>query len=208
MAAALRVNIPNIISVSRILMLFVIVGLLYVPLHGAATVAFVLFIIGAATDWLDGYIARKYDIVSNFGKIIDALTDKIYVVGLFVSLLALNFLPKGSIFLILLIIGREFIVTGLRLVAASKGIILAAERMGKVKTVNQIITIGLFLFGNAMVKDFPEWVLEWMKPLGWVLGSICFFVTTYLTVSSGVSYVLKYWDLFVDSKGISDNKEN
>lgn len=124
MAAALRVNIPNIISVSRILMLFVIVGLLYVPLHGAATVAFVLFIIGAATDWLDGYIARKYDIVSNFGKIIDALTDKIYVVGLFVSLLALNFLPKGSIFLILLIIGREFIVTGLRLVAASKGIIL------------------------------------------------------------------------------------
>lgn len=196
----LALNIPNIISLSRIPVLFVIVGLLYLPIRGAATGTLILFIIGAATDWLDGYIARRYNSVSNFGKMIDALTDKIYVIGLFVALLALGLLPMGSLFLILLIIGREFIVTGLRLVAASKGMVLAAERTGKVKTVSQIVTIGAFLFGNAMLIDFPSSLHPWMKPVGSAIGLTFFLIATYLTVSSGVRYMVKYWDVFTNEE--------
>ncbi len=196
----LALNAPNIISLSRIPVLFVIVGLLYIPIRGSATGALILFVIGAATDWLDGYIARRYNSVSNFGKMIDALTDKIYVIGLFVGLLALGLLPKWSLFLILLIIGREFVVTGLRLVAASKGMVLAAERTGKVKTFSQMVTIGAYLFGNVMLVDFPASVHYWMRPVGWSIGCGFFLIATYLTVRSGVSYVVKYWDVFTSEE--------
>lgn len=192
----LALNVPNIISLSRIPVLFVIVGLLYIPIRGAATGALILFILGAATDWLDGYIARRYNSVSNFGKIIDALTDKIYVIGLFVALLASGLLPQWSVFLIILIIGREFIVTGLRLVAASKGMILAAERTGKIKTFSQIVTVGVYLFGNAMLVDFPASVQPWMRPVGWAIGCGFFLIATYFTIRSGVGYIVKYWDVF------------
>lgn len=197
----LALNIPNIISLSRIPALFVIVALLSISVKGTATGAFVLFVIGALTDWLDGYVARRYDIVSNFGKVIDALTDKIYVIGLFVTLLAFGFLPEWALFFILLIIGREFIVTGLRLVVASKGLVLAAEKMGKVKTLFQILTIGIFLFGNAMFMDFSEYVEPWMRFAITSIGFGFFFIASYLTVSSGVSYIIKYWDVFMEKEG-------
>ena len=191
-------NIPNIISLSRIPILFLVVGLLYLPIKGAATLAFLLFIIGAVSDLVDGYIARKYNIVSTLGKFIDALTDKIFVVGLFVTLLAFGFLPEGAIVLILLIIGREFLVTGLRLVAASKGIVLAAEKMGKIKTCSQVFTIGAYLFGNVIQSDFSQWLLPWMVPLIEAVGLVSFLLATYLTVSSGVGYIVKYWSLLTE----------
>lgn len=193
-------NIPNIISLSRIPVLFMIVGLLYLPIRGAATLALILFILGAATDWLDGFLARKYNIVSNFGKMIDALTDKIFIIGLFVTLLALNFLPEVSIFLILLIIGREFMVTGLRLVAASKGLVLAAERMGKIKTLTQIFTIGICLFNNMIIDDFPNFIQPWMESWNEVLEVSFLILATYLTVHSGINYIIKYWDIFTEEE--------
>lgn len=193
-------NIPNIISLSRIPVLFIIVTLLYLPNRGAATIALVLFIIGAITDWLDGYLARKYNIVSNFGKMIDALTDKIFVIGLFVALLARGFFPEGSVFLILLIIGREFIITGLRLIAASKGLVLAAEKRGKIKTFTQILTIGFFLLLNVLNKDFPQStnpdVINGIK----LTGIIFLFLATAITVYSGVTYLIKYWDIFTEEE--------
>lgn len=191
-------HIPNIISLSRIPVLFIIVVLLYIPIRGAATIALVLFIIGAMTDWLDGYLARKYDIVSDFGKMIDALTDKIFVIGLFVALLARGFFPEGSVFLILFIIGREFIITGLRLIAASKGLVLAAEKRGKIKTLTQILTIGVFLLFNVLSKDFPQEVnpaiLYWVE----MTGIILLFIATAITIYSGLVYLIKYWDIFTE----------
>lgn len=189
-------NIPNIISLTRIPVLFAIVGLLYLPTRGAATIAFALFILGAITDWLDGYLARKYNIVSNFGKMIDALTDKIFVIGLFVALLGLGFFPKGSVFLILLIIVREFIITGLRLIAASKGLVLAAEKRGKIKTLTQILTLGVFLFLNLLNKDFSLGIIPAIQ----ITGIILLFLATYLTVYSGISYLIKYWDIFTEEE--------
>jgi CDP-diacylglycerol--glycerol-3-phosphate 3-phosphatidyltransferase len=108
---------------------------------GASTMAFILFVIGAITDWADGYVARKQGLVSNFGKLMDALTDKVFMVGLFITMVVLGELPGlWSLFLLLLILSREFLITGLRLVAASSGIILAAEKSGKHKTVSQIVS--------------------------------------------------------------------
>ena len=189
-------NLPNLLTLSRIPILFGIVGLLYLPMTGASTAAFVLFIIGALTDWADGYFARKQGLVSNFGKLMDALTDKVFMVGLFVSLLAMGVLPAWTLPLLLLILSREFLITGLRLVAASSGIVLGAEKSGKHKTVSQIVAAILLLAAIAVRADFPKVfppvladVLHW--------GGLAFFVfATVLTVSSGTMYMTKYWSVF------------
>lgn len=189
------VNLPNILTLSRIPILFLIVGFLYAPFCGASTIAFILFVIGALTDWADGYVARKQGLVSNFGKLMDALTDKVFMVGLFITLLALGELKGWALPLLLLILSREFLITGLRLVAASSGVVLAAEKSGKHKTVSQIVAAILLLLSIAVRADFavlPLWVGD---SLYW--GGVGFFVVaTVLTVSSGTQYMVKYWDIF------------
>ena len=189
-------NLPNLLTLSRIPILFGVVGFLYLPFVGASSLAFVLFIIGALTDWADGYYARKQGLVSNFGKLMDALTDKVFMVGLFISLLVIGILPEWTLPLLLLILSREFLITGLRLVAASEGIVLAAERSGKHKTVSQMVAAILLLLAVAIRADFSELlppiigdILHW--------GGLGFFVlATLLTVSSGLQYMVKYWSIF------------
>lgn len=189
-------NLPNLLTLSRIPILFGVVGFLYLPFSGASSLAFVLFIIGALTDWADGYYARKQGLVSNFGKLMDALTDKVFMVGLFISLLVIGILPEWTLPLLLLILSREFLITGLRLVAASDGVVLAAEKSGKHKTVSQMVAAILLLSAVAVRADFSERlplivgdVLHW--------GGLGFFViATLLTVSSGLQYMVKYWSIF------------
>ena len=189
-------NLPNLLTLSRIPILFGVVGFLYLPFAGANSLAFVLFIIGALTDWADGYYARKQGLVSNFGKLMDALTDKVFMVGLFISLLVIGILPEWTLPLLLLILSREFLITGLRLVAASDGVVLAAEKSGKHKTVSQMVAAILLLSAVAVRADFPDQlplivgdVLHW--------GGLGFFViATLLTVSSGLQYMVKYWSIF------------
>ncbi len=189
-------NLPNLLTLSRIPILFGVVGFLYLPFLGASSLAFVLFIIGALTDWADGYYARKQGLVSNFGKLMDALTDKVFMVGLFISLLVIGILPEWTLPLLLLILSREFLITGLRLVAASDGVVLAAEKSGKHKTVSQMVAAILLLSAVAVRVDFSERlplivgdVLHW--------GGLSFFViATLLTVSSGAQYMVKYWSIF------------
>jgi CDP-diacylglycerol--glycerol-3-phosphate 3-phosphatidyltransferase len=199
------VNLPNLLTLSRIPILFGIVAFLYAPFHGASTVAFVLFVIGALTDWADGYYARKQGLVSNFGKLMDALTDKVFMVGLFISLLAAAVLPPWTLPLLLLILSREFLITGLRLVAASSGIVLGAEKSGKHKTVSQIVSAILLLLAIAVRKDFSELIPEVVGDvLHW--GGLAFFViATLLTVTSGTKYMVKYWSIFT---GENDGKSN
>jgi CDP-diacylglycerol--glycerol-3-phosphate 3-phosphatidyltransferase len=194
------VNPANLLTLSRIPILFGVVGFLYLPFTGASSLAFVLFLVGALTDWADGYYARKKGLVSNFGKLMDALTDKVFMVGLFISLLVIGVLPEWTLPLLLLILSREFLITGLRLVAASDGLVLAAEKSGKHKTVSQMVAAILLLLAVAVREDFPE-----RLPLiiGDVLhgGGLGFFViATLLTVSSGLQYMVKYWSIFTGSK--------
>ena len=189
-------NLPNLLTLSRIPILFGIVAFLYLPFPGASSLAFVLFVIGALTDWADGYVARKQGIVSNFGKLMDALTDKVFMVGLFISLLVAGILPDWTLPLLLLILTREFLITGLRLVAASSGVVLAAEKSGKHKTVSQIVAAILLLLAEAVHQDFGAWMPGWAGDALPGGGRVFFGIATLLTVSSGTQYMVKYWSVF------------
>ncbi len=194
-------NLPNIITLSRIPLMFVIVGLMYCDRLGAASAAFWLFIACAIGDWLDGYIARKRNLVSTFGKLMDALTDKIMVVGLVIALVDKQEIPVPFA---LITMCREFLITGMRMVAASKGVIVAADGGGKSKTVTQLIALG-FLLGAPMVSrdwahlapsiDLTRFV-EYVSKTGLVI----FIIGTFLAVWSGWRYVVQYKDVvFTDA---------
>jgi CDP-diacylglycerol--glycerol-3-phosphate 3-phosphatidyltransferase len=196
------VNLPNLLTLSRIPIIFGVVALLYMPITGASTAAFVLFVLGAITDWADGYYARKQGLVSNFGKLMDALTDKVFMVGLFITLVVMQKLPGEGmpqllfLFFLLLILSREFLITGLRLVAASSGIILAAEKSGKHKTVSQMVSAILLLLAIAIRNDFPNLFPEIFGDILHWSGVGFFVLATVLTVSSGTMYMIKYWSVF------------
>ncbi|MEZ5276225.1 MAG: CDP-diacylglycerol--glycerol-3-phosphate 3-phosphatidyltransferase [Opitutaceae bacterium] len=185
-------NLANLLTLSRIPLMFIIVALLYVDWLGAATVAFVLFVVAGVTDWLDGLVARRQGLVSTFGILMDALTDKVLMLGLMIALVDLD---KVSIFLVLLILGREFMITGMRLVAATKGVVVSAERAGKQKTVTQILSIGAFLLAGMVRVDLASWfsvdLSVMAQYLDW-LGLVLFLLATVFTLTSGYRYFRKY----------------
>jgi CDP-diacylglycerol--glycerol-3-phosphate 3-phosphatidyltransferase len=182
-------NLPNAITLSRIPLMFVIVGLMYCSWPGAATLAFLLFIGAALGDWYDGYIARKRGLVTNFGKLMDAMADKIMVLGVVIALV-----DKHEIHISLAVITlcREFLVTGMRMVAASKGVVVVADSGGKSKTVTQLIALGFFL-GAPMIKQDGSYLFHWdalgfVKGVG-IAGVAIFIVATVLSVWSGYRYI-------------------
>lgn len=188
-------NLANLLTLSRIPLMFIIVGLLYMNWPGAATLAFLLFVVAGVTDWLDGLVARKQGLVSTFGILMDALTDKVLMLGLMIALVDLD---KISIFLVLLILGREFMITGMRLVAATKGVVLSAERSGKLKTLTQILSIGAFLFADMVRTDTEAWLgmdLTDLAQLGDWVGMGLFLLATVFTLTSGYNYFRKYGKL-------------
>ena len=179
-------------------MMFLIVWLMREDFSGAASLAFVLFVIAGITDWLDGYLARKMNLISNFGALMDALTDKILMLGLMIALV-----QSGTvhIFLVLLILGREFMITGLRLVAATKGVVMSADSTGKQKTVTQIVAVSAFLLSSAFSSDlaggrvaFATEISEWLERF----GHGCFWLCVVMTLYSGFKYVMKYGNLVLD----------
>lgn len=195
-------HLPNILTLSRIPLLFAIVGLLCFDNVAADIAAFALFLVAAVSDWLDGYIARKVGAVSNFGKLMDALTDKIIMVGLFVALLGLKWhgsegvpetlLPQYCVFFVIIIICREFFITGLRLVAASNGVVLAAERAGKLKTALQMVAVSLLLLARAFASSGVDFgVADSVR----TAGLYAFFGAVALTIYSGVGYIIRNWKI-------------
>ena len=120
-------NLPNAITLSRIPMMFIIVGLMFCAWPGAATLAFALFIAAALGDWLDGHLARTRGLTSNFGKLMDAMADKIMVMGIVIALVEKREIP---LVLALVTLCREFLITGMRMVAATKGVVVAADGGG------------------------------------------------------------------------------
>jgi len=182
-------NLPNVITLSRIPLMFVIVGLMYCDFAGAATLAFVLFLAAALGDWLDGYLARTRQQVSSFGKLMDAMADKIMVLGIVIALV-----ERHEVWMVLALITlcREFLVTAMRMVAASKGVVVAADSGGKSKTLTQLVAIGFFLGAGVVAQDltrlvrgdvstFVHYVLQ--------IGLWLFVFSTVLSVWSGCRYV-------------------
>lgn len=186
-------NLPNLLTLLRIPLMFAIVGLMYCSWAGAATLAVLLFIGASVSDWLDGHLARTRNQTTSFGKLMDALTDKIFVLGIMVA-----FVGQGSIPIlwVLLILCREFLITGMRMVAATKGVVFAAERGGKQKTVMQLVAVGLILLLRMVESDVARIVrfplTDYTAQLNRV-GLAVFIFATFLTLWSGFNYFRKYW---------------
>ncbi len=174
-------NLANKITIIRILMIPVFLILLYVefPFHEFITAA--VFIAAASTDSLDGYIARKLNQVTNFGKFMDPLADKLLVTSALVVLVEMDRVPALAA---IIIISREFIITGFRVLAASEGLVLAASKWGKIKTVTQIIAIIALLINN-----FP------FRYIGVPADKIALYVSVITTLISGYDYISKNKEL-------------
>ena len=169
-------NLPNKLTILRVIMIpFFVAALLY---DGGANqnmryVAAALFIIASLTDMLDGKIARKYNLVTNFGKFMDPLADKLLVCSALICMIELRQLPA---WMVIIIISREFIISGFRLVASDNGVVIAASYWGKFKTTFQMIAVIL------MIVDLP--VLH-------ILTVACTWIALVLTVVSLVDYIAK-----------------
>ncbi len=197
-------NVPNFITAMRVILSFAVAILLCIPCKWLITLAFVLYVLSAVSDWVDGYIARKYNIVTNIGKFMDALCDKIMVIGLFLVLLGLDmfsgygdFWEITAIFCTFFASAREFFVSGIRMLAATKSIVLAAEKLGKYKAAFQMYAIGAIIFAKMMVVDFgvPECFLT---PLAFYTGLGALIISTILSLISGVGYGIRYSYLLKD----------
>ena len=198
-------KLPTLLTLSRVPLLFIIVGLLFIDLPGISSLVFCLFVFAGLTDWFDGYLARKLNQVSNLGKLMDALADKIILLGMFIALLVFELLPTWALALVLLIVVRELLITGMRMVAASSGIILAAELSGKHKTVFQIISIAVLLFSLVIQKDLSNWFDYDLSPIAKTcndVGILLFIFASALTIYSGAVYLVKYGSIFTGD----DNK--
>ena len=200
-------NLPNLLTLSRVPFLFFIAALLYWRFPFSYSLALVVFIMAGLTDWLDGKIARDRGMISVFGQLMDALTDKILTVGLFITFLAVGLLPDWMMIMVLFILSREFLITGLRMVAAAKNRVLPAERAGKIKTVFQIVSIGALISAGAGEFDWlplTDYDLDWFVSACYFLGLSLFTVATVMTVYSGSYYMIKYGDLYFGTSSTPD----
>ncbi len=169
-------NLPNKITMARIIMIpFFIVSLLVdFPYH--EPIAVLLFVIASASDAVDGHLARSRNLITDFGKFMDPLADKLLVSSALICLVELQMIPS---WVVIVIIAREFAITGLRTLAASDGIVIAASKWGKAKTISQMIAIVALLLVNWPVMAFPFLL---------TFGNIMVYVALILTLISGIDY--------------------
>lgn len=170
-------NLPNKLTLLRVIMIpFFVVILLLEPFGYISNyVALAIFCVASATDWLDGYLARRDNLVTNFGKFMDPLADKLLVSAAMICLIGRSILPD---WVVVIIISREFIISGFRLIASDNGVVIAASYWGKFKTVSQMIMIILLL-------------LDLDNPVFNVLELVFIVLATVLTVVSLIDYIMK-----------------
>jgi CDP-diacylglycerol---glycerol-3-phosphate 3-phosphatidyltransferase len=182
------VNLANRLTLSRILLTFVLMGLLYIENFWAKLGALLIFVAACATDYLDGWIARTRGQATDFGKIIDPIADKVLVLGVFLSFVELKLIPSWMVVVIMI---REFTITGMRLFAIRRGIVLAAEKAGKHKTVSQMVAI-LFILIFLCVRELwiggAGWGVSHQEAFQWGIW-ILMMGALVLTLISGVSFV-------------------
>lgn len=194
----MKLNLPNLLTISRVPLMFAIVALMCADFQWAATLAFWLFIAAALSDWLDGKLARESGQVSTFGRFMDAVIDKVMVIGLMVALVNGGYFGGYRItamMVVLCIIAREFMISGLRMVAATKGIVVEADASGKLKTFLQLNAIGWLLGTRMLMRDHAElfgrddrWQVTGVH---WI-GVTFFVLSAILTLTSGWSYFRKH----------------
>ena len=174
-----KMNLPNQLTIFRCILIVPFVILL---LNGFDLISLAIFIIASLTDLADGKIARKYNLVTNFGKFMDPLADKLLVCSALIILIQLGRIPS---WVVLIIIAREFIITGFRTVASDKGVVIAASKWGKYKTTFQMIMVCLMLANFAFLQ---------------IVTDIVMWIALALTVISLVDYLWKNKSVLSDVK--------
>ncbi|NLW89669.1 MAG: CDP-diacylglycerol--glycerol-3-phosphate 3-phosphatidyltransferase [Clostridiaceae bacterium] len=208
-------NLPNKLSVFRIILIpLILFFMLPISVFGLRPVHWndfvnnygllvsgTLFVIAALTDLADGMIARKYKMITNLGKFLDSLADKMLVISVLVGFVERD---RISSFLVVIIVLREFMVTGLRLVASKSGLIMAAEMIGKIKTVTQMIAIiflffeSLFVFWTGLI--FPSLSVESIEAGVRLCGNIFVAVSIVMTIISGLDYLIRNRSFLKETK--------
>jgi CDP-diacylglycerol--glycerol-3-phosphate 3-phosphatidyltransferase len=172
-------NVPNLLSLSRILSVPVFVILMLEPSPMRALMAGVVFSLASATDWLDGYLARRWGQVTKIGKLLDPVADKILIMSALVILVEIDILRA---WIAIVFIAREFAVTGLRSIASSEGMVISAETLGKYKVGAQITAVVALLLNYYLDTT-------WLNTIGWS----ALWIAMVLSVYSAVRYFKTYW---------------
>lgn len=198
-------NLPNKITIIRILLVPI---MLLVPLLGITGETFwgaslenitilIIFLIASITDFLDGYLARKNNMVTNFGKFLDPIADKLLVITALIMLVEQGIIPS---WIPIIIVAREFMVSGIRMLAAGKGNVIAASMLGKIKTVSQIIAISLAFLDTNPFMSFIDTKLDGMPLVLNILMSLGMIVSVIATIWSGIDYFVKSKDIVLKEK--------
>jgi len=200
-------NLPNKITVIRICLVPIFMIVLFLPFKEAELAGLIIFIIASLTDSLDGHIARSRNLVTNFGKFLDPLADKLLVTSALIALVGMDKIPS---WFATVVIAREFMVTGIRLLANGEGRVIAASIWGKIKTITQIIAISLllldgtaplpgdesdvFMFGKLqnLFATFAQSPLE--NTIG-IAATFMIMIAVIITILSGLDYVVKNKDV-------------
>lgn len=177
-------NTPNKLTVARMILVPFLVVFLLTGWGGEANrwICLAIFVAASVTDWFDGHLARKYNLITNFGKFMDPLADKLLVCSALICLIALDKIPA---WIVIVIISREFIISGFRLIAADNGVVIAASYWGKFKTASQMVTVILL-------------VLNIQNTVFTVLGTVFIYISLVLTVVSLIDYIAKNKEVLKD----------
>ncbi len=184
-------NLPNKLTLFRVLLIPVFVAILIfykeleIDIATAKYIAVSIFVIASCTDAIDGYIARKYNMITNFGKFMDPLADKLLVTSAMISMIGLDANVIMPSWVVVIVIAREFIITGFRLVAAEKKIVIAAGFWGKIKTITQMVMITVVL-------------LDFDGKFFWWTGTVLIWLSVIFTIISAADYIIKNLDVFKD----------
>lgn len=183
-------NLPNSLTLTRIFAVPIIVGLLYLELllgwHLGAYLSSIVFMLASVTDMFDGMIARQQNLITNLGKFLDPLADKLLICSALIMLVSMGPEWKVPAWAVIIIVAREIIVTGMRAIAAEKGEVIAADRFGKLKTIMQSLCIAPLLW------HYPIFGFDVA-----LLGQILFYIALLLTVFSGGNYLCAFYKNWV-----------
>ena len=181
-------NLPNQLTITRIILTFIFVYFISREGITPAILAAIFFTLACLTDFWDGYIAKKYNMISDFGKLMDPIADKFLILAAFLGFVRMHIVED---WMVLLILGREIVITGLRVFALTKGKILQAEKAGKHKTVSQMVAI-FFVLGFIIFKEWLSSLARWSQSVEvwWRHGiHLLMLLTVSLTLISGLSYL-------------------
>ena len=177
-------NTANKLTLCRVVMIPIFIVLLYLEFAGHLWVALAVFILASITDFVDGYVARHYNQVTDFGKFMDPLADKLLVSSAMICFVALPSNPMPA-WVVIVIIAREFIISGFRLVASDAGVVIAASYWGKIKTVTQMI------MSILLIVNFDGYIIN-------IVEYVFIYAALILTVISLVDYMVKNWSVMRD----------